>query len=443
MSALDAARDRWLAAWSERRDGFASDVPWLARLREGARDAFAENSLPHRKLEEWRYTSVLPLAKVAFGTPPTAHDVTRDDVERLSIPVFACSLFVFVDGCYAPGLSTPPALTGEVHVDSLARLRAEEPGRLEPHLGSLASVKEHPFAALNTAFLDDGAALFVPDGAQVESPMHVVFLTTQNDAPVVQHPRVLVVAGEGSRAVVIQDHVELGASDVFTNAVTEVSVGRNATLDLVLLQRESDRHFHVSNLQVRQERDSRFASHTVTLGGALVRNDLGVQLAGVGAECRMRGLFVADGDQLIDNHTCIDHAVPHGTSHETYKGVLGGRARGVFRGRVHVRPHAQKTHASQSSLNLLLSEGAEINTKPQLEIHADDVKCSHGSTIGQLDEDALFYLRTRGIEEQAARDLLAKGFVSEISAAIPIEPLRAEVDLLVAEKLARQIGDAR
>ena len=440
MSVLDAARDRWLAAWDDRREEFASDPRWLAELREAARGAFAENGLPHRKLEEWRYTNLAALAKVEFVAPPTGHAVTREDVERLSIPVFACSLFVFVDGRFAPELSTPRAMRGDVHVESLARLRAEEPERLEAWLGRLASCKEHPFAALNTAFLEDGAVLFVPDGAQLESPVHIVFLTTRNDAPVAQHPRVLVVAGEGSRATVIQDHVELGESEVFTNVVTEVSVGRNAALDLVLLQRESDRHSHVSNLQVKQERDSHFRSHTVTLGGTLVRNDLGVQLAGEGAECQMRGLFVADGTQLIDNHTFVDHAVPHGTSRETYKGVLGGKARGVFRGRVLVRPHAQKTNASQSNRNLLISDRAEVNTKPQLEIHADDVKCSHGSAIGQLEEDALFYLRSRGISLPHARDLLTFGFAREILAALPVPALADGLEESVLARLAEATG---
>jgi Fe-S cluster assembly protein SufD len=439
MSALDAARDHYVARFQdfERQLG-ASDPAWLTALRREAIAAFAERGLPSTKLEEWRYTSVAALAKLRFELPrsPTAAP-TREDVEALSIPVFACSLFVFVDGRFEPALSTPPTLSGGIVVESLARLRSENPEALAPHFGQLASAKRHPFAALNAAFTDDGAVLFVPENTQLERPMHVVFLSTASERPTVHHPRVLLVAGTGSRVAFIQDHVSLGEAAGFTNAVTEAYVGRNARLDLALVQREGGKQFHVSNLQVRQERDSRFASHTVTLGGGLVRNDLGAVLAAEGAECTLHGLFVADGSELVDNHTLVDHAMPHGTSRELYKGILAGRSRGVFRGRMIVRPDAQKTNAQQSNPNLLLSDGAEIDTKPQLEIHADDVKCSHGSSIGQVDPDALFYVRTRGIGEREARDLLARGFGCEVTTRIPIEPLRQEIDTLVLKKLAR------
>jgi Fe-S cluster assembly protein SufD len=354
--------------------------------------------------------------------------------QRLAVPIFACSLFVFIDGRFAPQLSAPRALSGDVRVESLAELRRENPERLEPFLARAVETKQHPFAALNTAFLDDGAVLIVPPGVQVERPMHVVFLTSGEPATVC-HPRVLVVAGANSRFSVVQDHVSLADTQGFTNAVTEVFVESGAAGDLVLLQRENPQQLHTSNLSVRLERDARLTTHTVSLGAALLRNDLGVALTGEGADCTANGLFVGGDQQLIDNHTLVDHAVPLGTSRELYKGVLTGSAKGVFRGRVIVRPDAQRTNAVQSNPNLLLSDAAEIDTKPQLEIHADDVKCSHGSAIGRLDDDALFYLRTRGIGEPRAREILSRGFASEVTRTISIEPLSQEIDRLVAEKL--------
>jgi Fe-S cluster assembly protein SufD len=235
---------------------------------------------------------------------------------------------------------------------------------------------------------------------------------------------------------VIQDHVSIGSGAAFTNAVTELLVGADARLEFVLLQREDDLAFHVSGLFVRVARDAALTSHVLSLGGRLVRNDLSALLSEPGAECTLRGLFLGTGDRVVDNHTLVDHAVPHGTSRELYKGVLGGRSRGVFRGRVIVRPHAQKTNATQSNPNLLLSDAAEIDTKPQLEIHADDVRCSHGSSIGQVDPEALFYLRARGLGERQARDLLTRGFAQEIATALPSAPLAERVSELLLERLA-------
>jgi Fe-S cluster assembly protein SufD len=251
----------------------------------------------------------------------------------------------------------------------------------------------------------------------------------------VTHPRVVVVAEASSRVTIVQDHVSVGIGAAFTNAVTEVHVGAGATVHWVLLQREHDAHFHVSNLQVRQERDSRFTAHTLTLGGRLVRNDAGVMLGGEGAECQLDGLYIGGGTSVLDNHTEIDHAVPHCTSRELYKGVLGGTARGVFRGRVIVRPHAQKTSAIQSNANLLLGDRAEVDTKPQLEIYADDVKCGHGSSTGRLDENALFFLRSRGLDAERARDMLTRAFALEVIERLPTRALSEGLDDAVVARL--------
>jgi Fe-S cluster assembly protein SufD len=433
MSALEAARDRYLAqAEACERSVGAGDPAWLAALRRRARAAFAERGLPSTREEEWRYTSLAPLARIALEPAAPQAPVDREAIEDLAQPVFACGLFVFVDGRYRAELSSPPPRAGDVAVESLARLRAEEPALLEEALGQRSDPKQHPLAALNTACLDDGAVLRIPARRRLEAPLHVVFVSS--GAGVV-HPRVLVVAGEDSHATLIQDHVSLASVPGFTNAVTEVEVGRNARVDLVLLQREDPERFHVSYLGARLERDARFVSHVVTLGGRLVRNDLEALLAGEGADCELGGLFLADAGRLVDNHTLVDHAVPRGRSNELYKGILAGPSRGVFRGRVIVRPDAQKTDARQSNPNLLLSDGAEIDTKPQLEIHADDVKCSHGSSIGQVDPDALFYLRSRGVDERQARNLLVRGFAREAVARLASQALREEIDQLVLAAL--------
>jgi Fe-S cluster assembly protein SufD len=440
MSLLDQARDHHLAL-QERFEATRRDDPeWLRSLRREAAARFAESGFPSTRLEEWRYTNLAPLARVPFELAGAGTaQVDRGDVEAVAFPVFACSLHVFVDGRYEPRLSALGA-SSEVHVESLAKLAARAPERLEPHLGRLASSKGHPFAALNTAFLEDGAVLFVGPGARVEEPLHVVFASTDGSPPRVSHPRLLVVAEAGSAVRIIQDHVSLGAAGGFSNAVMEVHAGPNAQVDLVVLQRERADAFHVSNLSVRLDRDARFASHTLTLGGSLVRNDVAAVLADEGAECTLAGLFVGGTDQLIDNHTLVDHAMPHGTSRELYKGILGGNARGVFRGRVIVRPDAQKTRAEQSNPNLLLSQGAEVDSRPQLEIYADDVKCSHGSSIGQMDADPLFYLRSRGLDEAEARKLLTRGFAHEILAGLPVPALAEGLDEVLSARLAEATG---
>jgi Fe-S cluster assembly protein SufD len=436
MNPLDLARDRLLGqtAAFDREVGDA-DSGYLRSLREEGRSHFASLGFPTTRLEEWRYTNVGPIAATDFRLAEREHPpIPRTVVEEIAFPVFACSLFVFANGHFRPELSSSPILPGELRVESLAQLRSEDPEALEPHLGRYTDQKSHSFAALNTALLDDGAVVTIPRGARLENPVHLVFISN-GETPTLSQPRVLVVAEEHSRAVVIQDHVSVGDGVRFTNSVSEVVTHAEADLDLVILQRESDRTHHVSNLSSRQQRNSRFRAHTVTLDGSLVRNDLGALLAEEGAECVLNGVFLGRGSQLIDNHTVVDHAVPHGTSRELYKGILCGKSKGVFRGRVIVRPDAQKTDAEQSNPNLLVADGAEINTKPQLEIYADDVKCSHGSAIGRLDADALFYLRSRGIDEERARLVLTRGFAVEVLEQLPAPALRDATLALLEERL--------
>jgi Fe-S cluster assembly protein SufD len=422
VKALAKANERWLARCAEATETRGPEEHANASsLRKAALGAFETNGLPTRRDEEWRYTNLAELLAVdwqnaAAGSP----DLSPDSVEAAANPVFACGLLVFADGHAVPGLSTLRA--PELELTPLPEVR--QGGQLG-RLGSLVDVKRQPFAALATALLDDGVSIRIPAGTRLEQPIHLVFVSLAGNTPRVAHPRVFVEAGRGSHAVIVQDHVSLGEGPAFTNAVTELHVGPGAELGFVALQRENDATFHVSTCAAELERDARLRSHVITLGGRLVRNDLSVTLAGEGAEATLNGLFLATGDRLVDNHGRVDHAVPNGASHQLYKGVLADQARGVFRGRVLVRPDAQHTDARQSNPNLLLSDGAEIDSKPQLEIYADDVKCSHGSAIGRVDEDALFYLQARGIDAAEARTLLVRGFAAEVLATLP-EPALAE-----------------
>ena len=423
---------------------------WLERLRSEGRSTFETLGLPTSRMEDWRYTAAafkqlggLELSGASTSREPldAARAPDRGTLEELASPLFACSEFAFVDGTYAPALSTPASLSGDLPVRSIGELLASDPDALRGALGELAPIKLDAFAALNTARFDDGALIHLERGREVVRPIHLVFVTS-DPATHPTWPRIAIRAEAGSRATVIADFVSAGSSPRFTNALLEVDLGANAELELVILQRECDESLHISRTYVRQARDSRLRSHTLTLGGRAVRNDLAVLLAGEGAEAVLGGLFTGIGAQHVDNHTFVDHAVPHCTSRELYKGVLADRSRGVFRGRVVVRPDAQKTSAEQTNANLLIGDRAEVDTKPQLEIHADDVRCSHGSTIGQLDQEALFYLRSRGISEEAARLILVQGFAAQVTEQLPTEALGERVREMFLERLARSEATA-
>jgi len=407
----------------------------LAALRTRGREAFAARGLPGAREEEWRYTPLPPPSSLDLSLPGADPRVPRARIEALSFPVFACSLFVFVNGRHRPELSAPHALAGGLRVESLQELQGGEPERIPAGLGTLVDDKLHPFAALGSGLLEDAAVVRIPRGETVEHVVHLVLASGGAEGPLLCAPRVWIDAEPGSRAVVLEDHVSLDDLPHLETAVTEVRVAEQASLDLVVLQRMSAVARGASNLGVQQEQGSRFASHVITLGGSWVRNDLLVRLEGEGAEAHLNGLFLGRSHGLVDNHTQVDHAAPHGTSRQLYKGILADRSRGVFRGRVVVRPHAQKTDAHQSNPNLLLSDGAEINSKPQLEIRADDVRCSHGSATGCVDPEALFYLRSRGIAEEAARRLLTQGFAAQVLAALPGKALAEALSAIVAERL--------
>jgi Fe-S cluster assembly protein SufD len=411
------ALERSLAdAFRERRS--PRDPEWLVEIRRDAMDRLSEIGFPTMRQEEWKYTNVAPILKTAFVSAP------EEGPRRVEEPREGTQL-VFANGRHAPGLSSTP-LDG-VQIGSLRDLLATEPELARPHLAKIAR-DGNAFAAVNAAFLEDGAFVRIPKGVTVPEPIHLVFLSEPVFGPTMSHIRNLIVSEPGSQASVVETYIGTAGELYFTNAVTEVALGDGAILDHYKLERESTSAYHVATMEVLQQRDSRLASHSMTFGGALVRNDLNVRLAAEGADCTLNGLFVGSGNQHLDNHTLIDHAKPHGTSRELYKGIMDGKSRGVFHGKIIVRPDAQKTDAMQTNKNLLLSKEALVNSTPALEIFADDVKCRHGSTIGQLDAGALFYLRSRGIGETEARDLLVYAFASDVSSRIRIAPLRALIE---------------
>ncbi|MBI3297976.1 MAG: Fe-S cluster assembly protein SufD [Elusimicrobia bacterium] len=401
---------------------------WLAAARKTAIARFSELGFPTEADEDWRFTRVEPLAKTAFELPKPAATV-----EAKALVPFDAYRLVFVDGRHAPALSDLAGLAQGVRVASLAQVLKDEPALLEPRLKASA---EPAFAALNTAFFDDGALVIVPRGVTLEKPVHLLFLSTAAGAPVMWHGRVLVSVEAGAKLTLVEEYAGAGSGTYFANMVCDLDLAENAVLEHAKLQHDSESAFHVASLRVRQGRDSRFAGHSVSLGAALCRNDIAVSLAGEGADCALDGLYHAGGRQQVDFHTAIDHVVPHCGSRELFKGVLDGSARAVFNGLISVQPGAQKTSASVYNKNLVLSENALVNTKPEFKISANDVQCKHGATVGQLSGDALFYLRSRGIGAVEARNLLVYAFAREMVEKLPVEALREAV----SARLARSLG---
>lgn len=436
MIALGEKEGLYLAMFRQLEEKFAQSGPsWLHEIRKAAIESFAELGFPTTHHEEWKYTSVVPIANTEFRPAPLAPTASvAQKIKQLPLADLGCSRLVFVNGHYSPELSTLDALPKGVQVGSLAAALQGPAASLEAHLARYADYKTHPFVALNTAFLEDGAFVEIPKGVVVEKPIQLLFVAEPGGAPTIVHPRNLVLVGPTSQVAIIETYLGLVDEVYFTNAVTELVVGQDAMVDYCKVERESDAAFHYARVQVHQDRSSRVATHSIQLGGALVREEVQTVLDGEGGEATLDGLYVISGRQHVDNHTTIDHAKPHCVSREVYKGVLEGKSEGVFNGKIIVREDAQKTDSKQSNRNLLLSEGAVINTKPQLEIYADDVKCTHGATVGQIDPDAIFYLRSRGILLQEARKLLTYAFANDVLGRIKHEPLR---ELLKAGLFAR------
>jgi Fe-S cluster assembly protein SufD len=426
-------QDPYTAQFDRLERRLASQGPhWLPRLRRAAIASFGELGLPTSRNEDWKFTSVAHLTKEPFtfaldGAPQldmaAVRDQLFDDAVRL----------VFVNGRFSPTASVVNGLPKGALVESLATALASRPELIEAHLGRTANHRELPFTALNTAFLTDGAFVYLPTGAVLDRPVHFLYVTAPDGGRPLTYPRNLIVAERGAQAAIVETYVGLADAAYFTNAVTEVVVGENVILDHYKVQQEGPQATHIANTQIQQGKGSNFKSHYIGLGGALIRNEARLLFTAEGSEATINGLYLASGRQHMDNHTVIDHAKPHCASHELYKGILDGKAHGVFNGKIFVRQDAQKTDAKQTNQTLLLSDEATIDTKPQLEIFADDVKCTHGATVGQLDAESLFYLRSRGLGLEEARSLLLFAFANDIVSRIKIPTVRNRLEMMLLE----------
>lgn len=413
-----------LKSWSIKS---TESLSWLNQLRAQAIDRVSTQKLPTKRDEEWRFTDISPLTRLPYQPSQPECNLQLHDIEHLCLEETENRL-VFVDGHYSPELSK---VTGHAALvmGNLPALLSTHSSILESHLGQYAKFDNNVFAALNTAFLRDGALVFVPKNTAINEPIHLLFIATQNE--VTSYPRCLLVGETGSNITIIEDYVALREATYITNSVTEISLAANAHVRHIRVQRENAQAFHLANCAVSLAQGSNYQSVSISLGSHISRYNLDVQLNDEAAECVIDGLTLISDHQLADTHTCINHVKPNGTSHQQHKCIVDGSAHAVFNGKIIVRPHAQRTNSSQSSRNLLLSSAAQVDTKPQLEIFADDVKCSHGATVGQLEHEEIFYLESRGLSEVAARNLLTYAFGAEIISRIPVTSLRQQLEQTV------------
>jgi Fe-S cluster assembly protein SufD len=411
---------------------------WAKRLRESAFDRFREIGFPSVKEEEWKYTNVAPLTKIDFSPVlPHLSAVTADDVTRLGCVEAQDRQLVFVNGVLRKDLSSLNELpSGVIAIDLAEAISTEQhQDQIREYFARGVDYNVNGFVALNTAMLAGGAFIFIPRNSEIVKPLSCLFITEASAGNVAAFPRVLIVAGENSRATLIENYASVGAGISFTNAVVEIALQDGARLEHYKIQRESVESFHVATTSANLGTNASYDSTAINFGAQLSRHDVAVKMAHEGAECWVDGLYVVSSDQHTDTHSVIDHQQPHCTSHQLYKGILDGKSRAVFNGKIFVRHGAQKTDAMQTNKNLLLSKEARVDTKPQLEILADDVKCAHGAAVGQIDEDELFYLQTRGLHTELARNLLTYGFAEEVIGKIKIESIRAQLDEAVLNRL--------
>ncbi len=421
---------------------------WVLRLRKAGIARFTELGFPTVKQEDWRFTNVAPIAKLPAKLAPAtpAQDISPEVLTRFPFTRLTGPRLVFVDGHYASGLSNAPARSDGVRVVNLATALTTDSALLEKHLGRHARIEQNPFAALNNAFFLDGGFIHVPADVALESPVQLLFINTGQEHGAANHPRTLIVAERGARATIVESHVSLAkggeAATTLTNAVTEFVLADHAEVEHCKFQDESAEAYHLATLHSHLGRAVNFSTHSIVTGAKLSRNHLGTTLDGEGIEAILNGVYLTNGDQLADHYMVVDHAKPNCASHEYFNGILAGKSKGVFHGRILVRPDAQKTDAKQTNKNLLLSDDASADTKPQLEIYADDVKCTHGATIGQLNEASIYYLRSRGIGLEKARRMLIHAFAGEIIDRVKHDAIREELDGLVWDRLEQLEGVA-
>ncbi len=414
---------------------------WLASFRDEAMASFRETSFPTAHDEAWKYTGLESLLKTDFipAYEKPSNGLSQDSM-RQPLGEARGPRMVFVNGTYSHSLSSLAGLPEKIKMVNLKSVWTSEGGLMERHWSSRNAARRGIFSELNSAFFHDGMLIHLSKDSVADYPLEFIYLTFSGGGNVMSHPRNLVIAEKGSRAAVIERYLTLDESVYFTNAVTDFVLEEGASVESYRIQKESRQAFHISAAHVSAGRDSRFVSFNLDAGGGLVRNYLEVAMLAEGSECDLNGLYVADHAQHIDNETVIDHLKPRGTSRQLYKGILGGKASAVFSGKIFVRRDAQKTDAAQKNKNLLLSDEAKVDTKPQLEIFADDVKCAHGAAVGQLNEDEIFYLRSRGIGEEAAKRVLTYGFAREVTDRIRLEPLKNELEHWLAERFQNRTG---
>ena len=436
-NAVVKSTDTHLTKFEQRFKNEASQPSWLFPLRKSGIVRFAEMGFPTLNDEDWRYTNVAPIAKLPFRPifKSSAEGLTLESVAKFTFGSLSAIRLVFVNGHFVDALSTQPALPEGITVSSLAQALTIQPAQVEKQLGRNLQSQENAFAALNTAFFLDGGYVHVPAGKVLETPVHLLFISTTRENGSTSHPRNLLVVDDHAQATVIESYVSTVDGAYVTNAVTEIIAGEGAVLEHCKLQDESLSAYHLATIHAQLAKGSNVVSHSFAAGARLSRNSIRTHLSGEGVECVLNGLYLTKGDQLADHHMVVEHAEPHCNSHEYFNGILDGRSRGVFHGRILVRQIAQKTDAKQTNKNLLLSEDAGVDTKPQLEIYADDVKCTHGATIGQLNDESIFYLRARGIGADTARRMLIHAFAGEIIERIRHSATREVLDKVVWDRL--------
>jgi Fe-S cluster assembly protein SufD len=410
---------------------------WVFPLRKAGISRFVERGFPSLHDEDWRFTNVAPLARLPFEPVfnASADEVPSNAIAGLTFTGIEACRLVFIDGHYNAKLSQPKSLPQGVIAASLASSLKDHSALLEKHLSRYSGEADNPFASLNSAFFQDGAFIYIPQGKQVETPIHLLFISTGKQSGATTHPRNLIVAEKGSQVTILENYAGLADTAYFTNAITEISGGEGAVIEHCKFQDEAPSAFHIAGIHAQLARNCNLLAHSIAVGARLSRNDIRTSLRGEGVECTQNGLYLTNGEQLADHHMVIEHAAPRCNSHEYYNGILNGRSKGVFHGRILVRQIAQKTDAKQTNKNLLLSDTATADTKPQLEIYADDVKCTHGATVGQLNDESIFYLRARGIGAERAKRMLIHAFAAEITDRIRFLPAREELDKLVWDRL--------
>jgi Fe-S cluster assembly protein SufD len=412
-----------------------SEPAWLVKLRRSGFAHFTEAGFPTLKHEDWRFTNVAPIAKLPFEPVLEPGRGGAPAVKQFNFAAIDCIRLVFLDGHFAPELSTLPPQPKNVEIGSVAQALERDHPLVQQHLGHHARLDHNAFTSLNTAFFIDGAFIHVPAGQSPSLPVHLLFIATSTKTGATVHPRNLVIAERDSRLTLIESYVSTVQGPYFTNAVTEFVIGEQARVEHCKLQDESQAAYHIAAQQMNLGKQCDFISHSIATGARLSRNNINTHLGGDHIECILNGLYLTKDDQLADHHMIVEHASPHCNSHDYYNGILDDRSKGVFHGRILVRPIAQKTDAKQTNKNLLLSDNATVDTKPQLEIYADDVRCTHGATVGQLNKDSIFYLRARGIGLETARRMLIHSFAGEIIDRIRCDAVREELDRVVWDRL--------